>query len=143
MVHGREGKWVGMKNATAMVLFGFSYLVLFGFLIGITGLGSLNFSFTEVVEVILASVAVAIVSAVAISTAMSTKVLETGTTGEYVWRGAIYGVVVIWSSYFVLKLTNLMPSGTPAFISIVFLGPPLVALLWGMFATFLKSGAEG
>jgi len=137
-----------MKNATSIVLFSFSYLVLFGFLLGIAGLGSFTFSFAEFLMVVVVSVTAAVAAAVALATLANTEVSFLGFSisahsGEYVWRGAMYTVVGIWSAYFVLKLTNLMPSGTPAFVSILFLGPPLVALLWAMFATFLKSGVEG
>lgn len=88
-----------------------------------------------------ASAAITIAVLVIASAAANFEILGTGIkSGEFVWRAGIFSLITVWSVYFVWKLTGMMPSDTPSFVSILFWGPPITALLWGFFASFLKSG---
>lgn len=134
-----EAAGISQKNATSLVLFGVSYFIIFGILLAITGLGTFTFSLNEILTIAVASASIAVGVGAIAATLASTKIFGVGIEGDFIWKAALFALVVVWASYFVAKLTNLMPIGTPWMVSVLFIAPPLIGLLWGMFSVFLRS----
>lgn len=130
-----------MVTSISMMLFSTTYLIIFGILIGITGQGSLDFSINEIMAMMITSAGIAVVGAVVAAGLANISILGvSANAGEFAWRGAIFVMVAIWASYFVYKMAGLMPEEMPVEISILFLGPPVVGILWGMFAVWHGTG---
>lgn len=121
-----------------MLMFCTTYLIIFGILVGLTGQGSLVFSTEEVIVMVATSGALAITLAVAGAMVSGFGILGSGSpeAGRYLWKGALFALIMIWAMYFVLKISGLMPMGTPIPVSALLLGPPVVGILWGMFTVW-------
>lgn len=116
-------------------------MIIFGFLLGMTGAGYVIISVDEVVTMATITIVAALAAGAILAGLASWKVFGSGPeAGQFVWKGALFAAIVIWALWFTGKAAGLMPPGTPVVIHIIFLGPPVIALLWGMFATFLKAG---
>jgi len=126
-------------NATSLLLFSVTYLIIFGILMGITGQGALVFSLSEIITMMTVSAALAIGAAVVVAAAANLEIWGSGSrAGEFVWRSALFVLIAAWATYFVGKMTGLMPAGTPWEVSALFIGPPIIGLLWGMFVVWHK-----
>lgn len=163
-------------NATSMVLFSLTFIVLFSFLLGITDFqsgvtptsseyteitrtnveyGSWGITYTEteatstaiftaqeIMLVLFVSATVGIVLGVAVSGVWASLPLVGG-GATYAWKTALFGVVSSWAVYLGWKMVNLMPPGTPAFITTIVVVPPLGGLLWGLYSVFLRGAGGG
>lgn len=129
-----------MRNTTSLMLFSVTYMVIFGFLLGITGVGYITISINEVVFMATVTIVAALAAGAILAGLANWKVFGSGPeAGQFVWKGALFAVIILWALWFTGKTAGLMPSGTPEAIYILFLGPPVVTMLWGMFAGFLKA----
>ena len=125
------------------MLFSVTYMIIFGFLLGMTGVGYITISVAEVVAMATVTVVAALAAGAILAGLANWKIFGTGPeAGQFVWKGALFAVIIIWALWFTAKAAGLMPPGTPEVIYILFLGPPVVTMLWGMLAVFMKVGAD-
>lgn len=118
-------------------------MIIFGFLLGMTGMGYITISVAEVVVMATITIVAALAAGAILAGLASWKVFGTGPeAGQFVWKGALFAVILIWALWFVSKATGLMPPGTPEVVYLLFLGPPVITMLWGMLAAFLKAGGD-
>lgn len=130
-------------ESTDTIVFCALYLIIFGMLVGMTGMGEMIFSVTELITMMLVSGGIAITVAVIAAAAAGIGILGSGSgeAGRYVWKGALFALIVVWITWFTDKLIVSLPSGVPMGIAALFLAPPIIGIMWGGFKIW--QGAKG
>lgn len=133
---------IAMENSTSLMMFGIAFLAIFGVLMGITGAGSASISMADIRNVLIVGTAAAVITAVIGSVAAGITALGSGSAeaGHFVWKGAVFGFFIVIMIWIGDKMINLLPSEMPSIISVLFIAPPMGALLWGFIETFMRSG---
>ena len=122
-------------ESTEMFVFCTVYLIVFGTIAGLAGQSTAVFSTSEFIDMIIISGGVTIGVAVVLSMAAGLGILGSGSgeAGKYVWKGALFALLTTWVGYFVYKIVDMLPAETPAAVSALLLGPPIVGIIWGVF----------
>jgi hypothetical protein len=131
-----------IKNATSLITFGVAFIVMFGlFMCIITGSTTPIFSTADIPAIVVISLL-----GLGISGLIGVILgwLTGGSALNVSWSIFLLGQVASWSVWILTKFNNLLsPYGIPAILTIVFIGPPLAGIIWGMFAAFLHSWEGG
>ncbi len=122
-------------ESTEIFVFCAIYLIVFGAIAGLAGQSVVVFSVSEFITMILVTGGITIGIAVVVSAAAGIGVVGSGSpeAGRYVWKGALFAMLVIWVAYFTDKIMAMLPSETPVAIAALLLGPPIVGIIWGVF----------
>ena len=125
-----------------MLMFCAAYLIIFGAFAGLVGQGSLGFSTSDFIALVLVSGGITIGVTAAAAGLAGLGVVGSGSpeAGRYVWRAGLFALIAIWTGFFVYAIADLMPAETPVAVSTLLLGPPVVGIIWGMFKVWHGTG---
>lgn len=142
-------------RAASWLYFGLMYVAIFGFLLAITQQGTFpTITVRTIVNqlvvntIVAAGVAIAVALALAIAAEKVSAPLGFGVSGggsvaSASVKVAIYAAAIafvgLWALWIGALLIAMMPSGMPAWMSIIFIVPFLVPTIWALASEFLGS----